>query len=274
MVQQNFEEETTNSENPLQGEQTARSEDLSGALQGELGESQPTEPKDGAEARVDFWSIQGDFIYRHHNEPRVQLCVPNEETFPTPLKYIDVTRSAHAALDVIQEKRVDYYRNVDSNRSLSDSLRGFTKITPLKEKPPKGYMWSGKRLTKVQTTARQDHVWPEVWTQIGNAAQNPENKNGKTRSQNSTMLDDCEKSTFLIPMTKITKKLSKKCEEKKLVRPVAAAMPRKKKARTSNTKVAAEVIASHQVPETICGCAVESHEPTRQRVEPSLPKNH
>ena len=28
----------------------------------------------------DFWMIQGDFIYRHHNEPRVQLHVPKEET--------------------------------------------------------------------------------------------------------------------------------------------------------------------------------------------------
>ena len=45
-------------------------------------ESQPTESTDDAEARADFWSIQGDFIYRHHNEPRVQLHVPKEETFP------------------------------------------------------------------------------------------------------------------------------------------------------------------------------------------------
>ena len=45
-------------------------------------ESQPTESTDDAEARADFWSIQGDFIYRHHHEPRVQLHVPKEETFP------------------------------------------------------------------------------------------------------------------------------------------------------------------------------------------------
>ena len=129
-----------------------------------------------------------------------------------------VTRSAHAALDVMQEKRVDYFWNVDSNRSLSDSLRGFTKITPLREKAPKGFLCSGKRLTKVQTTARPEHVWPEEWTPIGNTAQNPENKSGKTRSQNSTMLDDCEKSTLLVLMTKITKKLSKNAR-RKLVRP-------------------------------------------------------
>ena len=63
-----------------------RSEDLSGELQGESGESQPAESTDDAEARADFWSIQGDFIYRRHNEPRVQLYVPKEETFTVPLK--------------------------------------------------------------------------------------------------------------------------------------------------------------------------------------------
>ena len=39
------------------------------------GESQPTESKDDAEARADFWSILADFIYRHHNETRVQLTL-------------------------------------------------------------------------------------------------------------------------------------------------------------------------------------------------------
>ena len=64
MVQQNCQEETTNSENPLQG-----GNNLYGP-----GGPQPTESADDAEARAAFWSIQGAFIYRHHNEPRVQLC--------------------------------------------------------------------------------------------------------------------------------------------------------------------------------------------------------
>ena len=54
----------------------------------------------------------------------------------------------------------------------SDSWKGFTKFTQLKAKPPKGYMWSGGRLTKIPSTS--DHVWPEVWTKIGKAAQNRE----------------------------------------------------------------------------------------------------
>ena len=45
------------------------------------------------EARNGFWSISGNFIYRHHVEHRVKLYVPRENSFPSPLKYIDVTRT-------------------------------------------------------------------------------------------------------------------------------------------------------------------------------------
>ena len=79
-------------EHTLGREQLVGSDDVIGELQGEPGVSQPTESTDDAEARRDFWSIQGDFIYRLHNEPRVQLYVPKEGTFPTPQKYICVTR--------------------------------------------------------------------------------------------------------------------------------------------------------------------------------------
>ena len=99
--------------------------------------SQPTESTDDAEAWKDFRSVQGDFIHRHHIEPRVQLYVPKEETFPIPLKCIDVPKSTQTDLDVMQEKRVDDNWNVDMNRNLSDLWQGFTKFTLLKEKLPK-----------------------------------------------------------------------------------------------------------------------------------------
>ena len=41
---------------------------------------QDSSPDDG-EARNDFWSISGNFFYRHHVEPRVKLYVPREESF-------------------------------------------------------------------------------------------------------------------------------------------------------------------------------------------------
>ena len=125
-------------------EQTAGSEDLSGGLQGESEEPQPTESKDDAEARKDLWSIQGDFIYRHHSEHRIQLYVPKEETSPIPLKYIDVTRTTHTDLDVMQEKRVDDDWNVDTNESLSDSWTGFTKLHSIqRETSSRGFCGPG-----------------------------------------------------------------------------------------------------------------------------------
>ena len=75
----------------------------------------------------------------------------------------------------MQEKRVDDYWNVDSNRFLADSWKGFTKFTLLKERPPRGDKCGpGWILTKIQTTTTPDHVWPEVWTKMGKAARNRE----------------------------------------------------------------------------------------------------
>ena len=144
-----------------------RSEDLSGKLEGEPEESQPTESKDYADARADFWTILGDFIYRHHNEPRVQLHVPKEENFTISLKYIDVTRSTFSDLDVMQENRVDDYWNVDSSRSFSDSWRCFTKFALLEEKP-KGYMWSViKMIIKGRSPTMRDVSRPTELRLIG-----------------------------------------------------------------------------------------------------------
>ena len=83
----------------------------------------------------DFWSMSGSFIYRHHVERRVKLYSPREESFPIPLKYIDVSRTTHTNLDVKQEKRIDDYWNIDGSRDLSDPWTGFTQFTLLEEKP-------------------------------------------------------------------------------------------------------------------------------------------
>ena len=66
---------------------------------------------------VIFRSISGDFIYRHHGEPRLKLYVPTEESVPIPLKYIDVARTTHTTLDVM-EKSIDDYCNVHGDREL------------------------------------------------------------------------------------------------------------------------------------------------------------
>ena len=83
----------------LRRKDTVRRESLSGESRGDMEEVQPEESKDDAEIRNDFWSIQGDFINRHHIEPRIQFLVTREESFPIPLQYIDVTRSTHTDLE-------------------------------------------------------------------------------------------------------------------------------------------------------------------------------
>ena len=129
---------------PIQGESNI---DFLGESGGSLPPPHDSLP-DAGEAVNDFWSMSGNFIYRHHVEPRVKLHSPREESFPIPLKYIDVTRTTHTNLHVKQEKRIDDYWNIDGSRDLSDPWTGFTKFTLLDAKAPDGYMWSGGRLTR------------------------------------------------------------------------------------------------------------------------------
>ena len=48
---------------------------------------------------------------------RVKLYSPREESFPIPLKYIDVSRTTLTNLDVKQEKRIDDYWNIDGQET-------------------------------------------------------------------------------------------------------------------------------------------------------------
>ena len=143
--------------------------DFLGESEGSLPQPQDSFP-DAGEAINDFWSMSGSFKNRHHVDPRVKQYSAREESFPIPLKYIDVSRTTCTNLDVKQERRIDDYWDVDGSRDLSDSWTGFTQFTPLSEKPLDGYMWSGRRLTRKQLTSRPDHLWPELRKSTGKHA--------------------------------------------------------------------------------------------------------
>ena len=115
---------------PIQGESHL---DFLGESEGSLPPPHDSFP-DAREAINDFWFMSGNFIYRHHVEPRVKLYSPRQESFPIPLKYIDVSRTTHTNLDVKQEKRIDDFWNVDASRDLSDPWTGFNQFTLLEEK--------------------------------------------------------------------------------------------------------------------------------------------
>ena len=150
---------------PIQGESNI---DFLGESEGSLPQPQDSFP-DAGEAINDFWSMSGSSIHRHHVEPRVKFYSPREESFPIPLKYIDVTRTTHTNF-LMSSKNGDDYWNIDGSRDLSDPWTDFIQLTLLEEKAPDGYVWSGERLTRKQLTSRPDHLWPELWKSMGKHA--------------------------------------------------------------------------------------------------------
>ena len=100
--------------------------------------------------------------------------MPTEESFPIALNYIDVTRTTDTTLDMMSEKNIEEYWNVDGDRELSDAWTGFTRFIVLNKRPLDGYTWSGWRLTRKQTTSRPDKLWPEMRKHVSDASKRKE----------------------------------------------------------------------------------------------------
>ena len=156
--------------------------------------------------------------------PESSFSRREEESFPIPLKYIDVSRTTHTNLDVKQEKRVDDFWNIDGSRDLSDPWTGFTQFTLLDEKAPDGYTWSGGRLTRKQLTSRPDHLWPELWKSMG---KNAKLKEKQKSSIEKLHLDNARKlrGIYIIDPEDKEFKETIKNARKKLETPIAPAMP-------------------------------------------------
>ena len=76
----------------------------------------------------------------------LKLFVPNEESFPIPLRHVDVARRTNTAWDVLLKAELMIVGTL-MTRNLSEHWTGFTQFTILNEKPPHGCMSSGGRLT-------------------------------------------------------------------------------------------------------------------------------
>ena len=172
--------------------------------------------------------MSGNFKNRHHVEPRVKLYSPREESFPIPLKYIDVSRTTQTNLDVKQEKRIDDYWNIDGSRDLSDSWTGFTQFTPLEEKAPDGYVWSGGRLTRKQLTSMPDHLWPELWRGMSKNAKLNERQKWSHEKPKLDNARELRGIYFIDPEDNELKETIKNAR-KKLETPMVPAMPCKTK---------------------------------------------
>ena len=263
---------------PLGGDQDLRTPTLirERPIRGEghldfLGESEGSLPPpndsfpDAGEAINDLWSMSGNFIYRHHVEPRVKLYSPREESF-TILKFFDVSRTTTTNLDVMQERRIHDYWSIDGSRDLSGSWTGFTQFTLLDEKLTDGYMWSGWRLTRKQLTSRPDHLWPELWEKMG---KNAKLKEKQKWSHEKFHLDNARKLRgihFIDPEDKEFKETTKNAR-KKLESPVAPAMPCKIMKKNCGSS------GSNQI-ETKLACILEADYSTRLRMGESMPNHH
>ena len=217
--------------------------------------------RDDAEAKNDFWTIAGEFIYRHHVVPRVRLYVPREESFPILFKYIDVTRTTHTSLDEKLEKQIEDYWNVDGGTEWSDAWTGFRSFVLLKERPPEGYTWSGWRLTRKQKTSRPDEVVRYVEIYVRGSKE----KTKKMMGYRKTKARQCQ--TFVPNNEEF--QLTMKAARRKMEVPMPAAMPCKIPIKSSG-----EPHRNVGKRETKYACVVDADESTRPRPEGAGQKPH
>ena len=159
--------------------------------------------------------------------------------------------------------------NIDGSRDFSDYWTGFIQFTPLEEKPPDGYLWSGWRLTRKQLTSRPDHLWPELWEKMG---KNAKLKERQKWSHQKPKLDNARK-LLRIYFIDLEDKDSRK-PSRMLVRnwkhqwlPLCLA----RKARTVSITVNRD--KSNKVKSKLA-CILEASESTRLRMGDSLPNHH
>ena len=139
----------------------------------------------------------------------------------------------------------------------------------LEEKPPDGYMWSGRRLTRKQLTSRPDHLWPELWEKMG---KNAKPKERQKWSHEKPQLDNARKLRgiyFIDPEDKEFKETIKNVR-KKLETPVAPAMPCKI---SKNHKNCGNGDKSNKAKSKLA-CILGASESTRLRMGASLPNHH
>jgi len=96
----------------------------------EEAESSDDSPSSGADAPasedLDFWTVNDDVVIRHHRTPRTKLYVPEESTFPIPLKYLDILRRTCTDISDKAESQINDYWPESGARELSSEWVGKT----------------------------------------------------------------------------------------------------------------------------------------------------
>ena len=220
---------------------------------------------DAGEAINDFWSMSGNFIYRQHVEPRVKLYSPREESFLIPLKYIDVSRTTHKNLDVVQESRIDDYWNIDGSRDLSDSWTGFTQFTSLKEKTSRRtYMVRGE----IDKAAGNIQGRSFVTRNLERHVKGIQAKRDATMGERETEARQCQKAEGYFYSSTQTIQSSKKNQK------MRGESWKSRQNLLCLQDGNLETLRLKDNCKSKCACIVEASESTRMRMEGTLTKNH
>ena len=231
-------------------EPTVRSEDLSGDIQSELGESQPTF-KRWRWSPKRLWSSQWT----------------SSSTLRAEGGNIPCSTEIHWCYDVHSYwsgcvTREQDWRLLECRRA--------QKLVRFLERVHEIYFVEG------EASKKKDVVWERDWQrskqlpdQFGRKLVEPlrieKNRNGQKRNRSSTILEDWEEFVLLIQTTENTQKFSK-MQEESWKRPMAPAMPSKRQPSVVKANVMPK-IGNEKGIKTMDDCIVESLESTRQRAE-------
>ena len=147
----------------------------------------------------------------------------------------------------------------------------------LKEKPPKGCLWSLVRLTKIQATTRPDYLWPEIWSSMSKAAQKKEKQQWAIEKPKLENARNTERRLFHRSGRRRVQGNHQKNASEKLEIQMEATMPcklRTKKRSNKSRGTDDETKGSNKIQKTKHACIVEAHESNRKRFESTLPKDH
>ena len=144
------------------------------------------------------------------------------------------------------------------------------RFVPLKERPPEGYTWSGRRLTRKQTTRkRPDDVWPDMWTHMSDAAKKKAKQRWAIEKPEPDNTRQLRSRFFIEPNDEEFKLLTMKAARRKLEGPMPAAMPGKIPIKSSG-----ETHCNIWKRKTKYACVVDADECTRPRLEGAGHKPH
>ena len=102
--------------------------------------------------------MRGDSIYRHREEPRLELCTPENEALPIPLKYVAVMRRTRSTVDNVSENVIHDIWPEAEDVNLSEDWTRTARFQILRTRF-EGYIWVSGRPAKVQKITKPDSLW-------------------------------------------------------------------------------------------------------------------